>query len=135
MLLCCSVMQSVVAHIQANDVHSPTVILLDERNRQKNINPNAKWYASSPDLERFHLRPKLIRACFGFASLRLVTGYKENSRHFLDQSEVTPKRMRFPALRAGCMYLLRVLTGSMDCVQSDYYGFGFTTLYRKLCTS
>ena len=53
LLLCCSVMQSVVAHIQANDVHSPTVIVLDERNRQKNINPNAKWYASSPDLERF----------------------------------------------------------------------------------
>ncbi|KAJ7380331.1 hypothetical protein OS493_011054 [Desmophyllum pertusum] len=38
-----NVMQSVVAHIQENDVYSPTVILLEERNRQKNINPNAKW--------------------------------------------------------------------------------------------
>ena len=43
LLLSCSVMQSVVAHIQENDVYSPTVILLEERNRQKNINPNAKW--------------------------------------------------------------------------------------------
>lgn len=38
-----SVMQSVVAHIQANDVLNPTIILLEERSRQKNINPNAKW--------------------------------------------------------------------------------------------
>ena len=38
-------MQSVVAHIQANDVLNPTIILLEERSRQKNINPNAKWYA------------------------------------------------------------------------------------------
>ncbi|XP_068740243.1 C-myc promoter-binding protein-like [Montipora capricornis] len=38
-----SVMQSVVAHVQENDVTSPTIILLEERNRQKNINPNAKW--------------------------------------------------------------------------------------------
>ena len=49
-LLSCSVMQSVVAHIQENDVYSPTVILLEERNRQKNINPNAKWYVYSPGL-------------------------------------------------------------------------------------
>jgi len=41
------VMQSVVAHIQENDVYSPTVILLEERNRQKNVNPNAKWYVYS----------------------------------------------------------------------------------------
>lgn len=40
-------MQSVVAHVQENDVSSPTIILLEERNRQKNINPNAKWYVSS----------------------------------------------------------------------------------------
>lgn len=38
-----SVMQSVVAHIQENDVVNPTLILLEERNRQKNINPNARW--------------------------------------------------------------------------------------------
>jgi len=40
-----SVMQSVVAHIQENDVVNPTIILLEERNRQKNINPNARWSA------------------------------------------------------------------------------------------
>lgn len=38
-----AVLQSVVAHIQENDVYSPALILLEERNRQKNINPNAKW--------------------------------------------------------------------------------------------
>ena len=37
-------MQSVVAHVQENDVVNPTIILLEERNRQKNINPNARWY-------------------------------------------------------------------------------------------
>lgn len=42
-----SVMQSVVAHIQENDVVNPTIILLEERNRQKNINPNARWYVCS----------------------------------------------------------------------------------------
>ena len=40
-------MQSVVAHIQENDVVNPTIILLEERNRQKNINPNARWYVCS----------------------------------------------------------------------------------------
>ena len=40
-------MQSVVAHIQENDVVNPTLILLEERNRQKNINPNARWYVCS----------------------------------------------------------------------------------------
>ena len=40
-------MQSVVAHVQENDVLNPTIILLEERNRQKNINPNAKWYERS----------------------------------------------------------------------------------------
>ena len=40
----------------------------------------------------------------------------------------------FPALGAGNMYLLQVLIGSLDFFasavinQSDYFGFGFTTL-------
>ena len=45
-------MQSVVAHIQANDVFNPAVILLEERNRQKNINPNARWYVSISEAYR-----------------------------------------------------------------------------------
>ncbi|XP_048583663.1 DENN domain-containing protein 4C isoform X2 [Nematostella vectensis] len=38
-----SVMQSVVAHIQINDVDSPITILLDERNRQRSLNPHKRW--------------------------------------------------------------------------------------------
>ena len=46
---------------------------------------------------------------------------KKISRYFLIQSEVKPKQswlasMRFPALCAGYMCLLRVLIGSFDCV-------------------
>ncbi|XP_031552421.1 DENN domain-containing protein 4C-like [Actinia tenebrosa] len=38
-----SAMQTVGAHIQINDVYNPIKILLDERNRQRAINPQIRW--------------------------------------------------------------------------------------------
>ena len=58
---------------------------------------------------------KVILLLLWFCITMLCDWFKI-SRHFLDQSEVKPKpswlaRMRFPALGAGCMHLLRALIG------------------------
>ena len=81
---------------------------------------------------------KVIRVCFGFALPRSVIGLK-NSRHFLDQSEVRPKPIATSLRtfsRASCQLLVFAssfdwftgLSVSFGIGQSDYFGFGFTTL-------
>ena len=76
--------------------------------------------------------------CFGFALLYSVIGSKF-SRHFFNQSEEKPK----PIMASACTFSralcrLRVITSSFDWFtglspsfligQSNYFGFGFTTL-------
>ena len=85
---------------------------------------------------------KVIRVCFGFALLHSVIGLKL-SRHFLNQSEVKP-RLIATCSRTFSRALLRlhVFASSFDWFtglsvsfvigQSDYFGFGFTTLIWKL---
>ena len=81
---------------------------------------------------------KVIRSCFGFASLHSLIGLR-NSCHFLDQSEVKPKpivtrsRMFSCTLRGPFVFALRFdwftgLSVSFVIGQSDSFGFGFTTL-------
>ena len=85
---------------------------------------------------------KVIRVCFGFALLWSVIGLKI-SRHFLNQSEVKLKPIATSSRtfsRALCR--LHVFASSFDWFtglpvsfvigQSDYFGFGFTTLIWKL---
>ncbi len=81
---------------------------------------------------------KVNCVCFGFALLRLVIGLKI-SRHFLSQSGVKPKPIVIHSRtfsRASCR--LHVFASSFDWFtglsvsfvigQSNYFGFGFTTL-------
>ena len=76
-----------------------------------------------------------------FCIIRLVIGLK-NSRHFLNQSEVNPKPIAILSRmfsRASCR--LHAFASSFDWFaglsvsfligQSDYLGFGLTTLNRK----
>ena len=99
--------------------------------------------SANPGLERFSLEcQEVIHVFFGFALLRLVIGLKI-SRHFLNQSEVKPKPIATRSRtfsRASCR--LHVFASSFDWFtglsvsfvigQSDYFGFGFSTLIWKL---
>ena len=86
-----------------------------------------------------------ISEFIGFALLHSVIGLKF-SRHFFNQSEVKPK----PIVARACTFSralcrLRVTTSSFDWFtglypffligQSNYFGFGFTTLDWNLLSS
>ena len=84
---------------------------------------------------------KVICVYSGFALLRIVICLK-NPRHFLNQSEVKSKQFvtrSHTFSRASCR--LHVFASSFDWFtglsvsfvigQSDYFGFGFTTLNRE----
>ena len=81
---------------------------------------------------------KVIRVCFGFALLHSVIGLKL-SRHFLNQSEVKPRLIATCSRTfSRALWRLHVFASSFDWFtglsvsfvigQSDYFGFGFTTL-------
>ena len=82
----------------------------------------------------FILASKVIRICFGFALLPSLIGLK-HSCYFLNQSEVKPKPImaRLCTLDAPFLFALSFdwfPKWSMSFVigQSDYFGFGFTTI-------
>ena len=93
-------------------------------------------------LERFSIEcRKSLANCFGFSLLHSVIGSKF-SRHFFNQSELKPK----PIVALECTFSrtlrqLRVITSRFDWFtglspsfligQSNYFGFGFTTLDRN----
>ena len=76
---------------------------------------------------------------FCIATLHVI-GLK-NSRQFIIQSEVKPKKFAIPALPVSCMYLLWVLIGSLYClcpvcVWLEWLPrFGFMTLNWKPLSS
>ena len=75
---------------------------------------------------------KEVRVCFGFALLHLAIGLKK-SRHFLNQSELDTLLPFSRVLRrlhvfASSFDWFTGLSVSFVIGQSDYFGFGFTTL-------
>ena len=105
-------MQSVVAHIQENDVVNPTLILLEERNRQKNINPNARWYVCS-DIYLYISR-NLLPNCSREVSAMKICPFTQWPRGFVDEFVTHNGVMSFNLSQRPKLYLfffvLRQLT-------------------------
>ena len=69
----------------------------------------------------FNWVSKVIRVCFGFALFRSVIGW-QNSRHLLSQWEAKRKPIAtctrvFPPFGAGCVQLLQILIGLLNCLR------------------